>query len=89
MYSFEPSDEQRMIIDAARKFASKELRSHFREADEKTQLPAELTRAGWELGLLPASIPEQYGGFGEHSAANRRPGRRRSLPGGISPALLP
>lgn len=56
-----------MLIDAARKFASKELRSQFREADEKAQLPAELTRAGWELGLLPASIPEAYGGFGEHS----------------------
>src|SRR5687767_8555228 len=67
MYSFEPSDEQRMIIDAARKFASKELRSHFREADETAQLPAELMRGGWELGLLPASIPEAYGGFGEHS----------------------
>jgi alkylation response protein AidB-like acyl-CoA dehydrogenase len=56
-----------MVIDAARKFAAKELRSHFREADETAQLPAELTRAGWELGLLPASIPEAYGGFGEHS----------------------
>src|SRR6185436_4760325 len=27
-----------------------------------------MTQAGWALGLLPASIPESYGGFGERSA---------------------
>jgi alkylation response protein AidB-like acyl-CoA dehydrogenase len=27
-----------------------------------------LIRKGWELGVLQASVPETYGGFGEHSA---------------------
>ncbi len=68
MISFEPSEEQQLFIEAARKFASKELRAHAREADEQSALPPSLLGSGWELGLLQASIPEQYGGFGERSA---------------------
>jgi alkylation response protein AidB-like acyl-CoA dehydrogenase len=67
MFSFEPSEEQQMFIEAARKFASKELRERAREADEHGELGASIFTSGWELGLLPASIPEQYGGFGERS----------------------
>ena len=36
MYSFEPSDEQKILIDAARKFAAKELRTRLREGDERS-----------------------------------------------------
>ncbi len=68
MYSFEPSDEQKMLVDATRRFATNELRPAAREADESSQLQTNLVRKGWELGLLQASLPEQYGGFGEHSA---------------------
>ena len=68
MLSFEPSEEQQMFIEATRKFASKELREHARAADEQSDLAPAVLAGGWELGLLPASIPEQYGGFGERSA---------------------
>ena len=68
MFSFEPSEEQQMFVEAARKFASKELREHARDADEKGDLAGDILSGGWELGLLPASIPEQYGGFGDRSA---------------------
>lgn len=68
MVAFEPSEEQQMFIEATRKFASKELRQHAREADEHGDLAGTILAGGWELGLLPASIPEQYGGFGERSA---------------------
>ncbi len=67
MYSFDPTDEQKIIVDAAKKLALKEFRSKMSEADEKSEPAPEWTTAGWELGLLPASLPEQYGGFGEHS----------------------
>ena len=67
MVAFEPSEEQQMFIEAARKFASKELRQHAREADEHGDLGSTVLAGGWELGLLPASIPEKYGGFGERS----------------------
>jgi alkylation response protein AidB-like acyl-CoA dehydrogenase len=39
-----------------------------READEAGALPPKLIEKGWELGFLQASVPEQYGGFGERSA---------------------
>src|SRR5262249_18985293 len=68
MFSFEPTEEQQMFIDTARAFASKESREHARHADEQGDLAPAVLDAGWELGLLPASIPGQYGGFGERSA---------------------
>jgi len=68
MYGFEPSDEQRMLIDAADRYAANQLRAAGREADECGEFPAELVEKGWELGVLQASVPEAYGGFGEHSA---------------------
>src|SRR6185295_4805104 len=67
MYSFEPSEDQKTLVDAVRRFASRELRPAMRPAEEKGELPPAVTRAGWELGLLPASLPEEHGGFGERS----------------------
>lgn len=67
MYSFEPTDEQKIAVSAAKKLAAKEFRNRMRDADERSEPAPEWTQAGWELGLLPASIPEEYGGFGEHS----------------------
>jgi acyl-CoA dehydrogenase len=68
MYSFEPSDEQKMLVEAAGRFARNDLRPAAREAEESAELPRTLIAKGWELGLLQASIPEAYGGFGERSA---------------------
>src|SRR6266545_440920 len=68
MYSFEPNEEQQMLIDAVGKYATNDLRPAAREAEETRELPKKLVSKGWELGLLQASIPEEYGGFGERSA---------------------
>ncbi|MEJ2607133.1 MAG: acyl-CoA dehydrogenase family protein [Anaerolineales bacterium] len=68
MYSFEPDEEQRMLIDAVHRYAENDLKPAAREAEEENELPANLIEKGWELGVLQASIPEAYGGFGEHSA---------------------
>jgi acyl-CoA dehydrogenase len=68
MYSFEPTEEQKMIVSAAKKLAAKEFRSRMRDADEKGEPAPEWMHEGWELSLLPGSISEKYGGFGEHSA---------------------
>ncbi len=70
MYSFEPDDEQKLFIDSIKHFASSELRRAAREADENKNIPEDLVKKGWELGLLQASVPEAYGGFGERSAVN-------------------
>jgi alkylation response protein AidB-like acyl-CoA dehydrogenase len=68
MYSFNPSEEQSMLMDAAKRFAETDLREIAHDADEERELPAEVIEKGWELGVLQASIPEEYGGFGERSA---------------------
>ncbi|MBL7161869.1 MAG: acyl-CoA dehydrogenase family protein [Anaerolineales bacterium] len=68
MYSFQPSEEQQMLVDAIKRYAMDDLRAAARDADEEGQLPPELIEKGWELGYLQASIPEDYFGFGERSA---------------------
>jgi alkylation response protein AidB-like acyl-CoA dehydrogenase len=68
MYSFEPNEEQQMLMDAVGKYAGNDLRPAAHEAEESRELPKKLISKGWELGLLQASIPEAYGGFGERSA---------------------
>lgn len=68
MYSFEPTEEQKMLVEAVSRYALNDLRAAGREAEETSQMPAKLIEKGWELGILQASIPEDYGGFGEHSA---------------------
>jgi alkylation response protein AidB-like acyl-CoA dehydrogenase len=68
MYSFEPTEEQQMLVEAVGKYAANDLRVAAREAEEGGELPKKLVSKGWEIGLLQASIPEAYGGFGERSA---------------------
>src|SRR5262245_24737101 len=68
MYSFDPTEEQKMLMDAINKYAINDLRAAAHEAEENYELPKKLISKGWELGLLQASIPESYGGFGERSA---------------------
>ncbi len=68
MYSFVPTEEQQMLIDAIQRFAANDLRAKMRDADEEAALPKKMVDKGWELGFLQASIPEEFGGFGERSA---------------------
>jgi alkylation response protein AidB-like acyl-CoA dehydrogenase len=67
MYSFEPSEEQKMLIDVISRYATNDLGPAARDADEESHLPPALIEKGWELGTLQASIPGEYGGFGEYS----------------------
>src|SRR6185369_8198479 len=57
-----------MLMEAVGKFANNDLRPAARAAEESSELSKELINKGWELGLLQASVPEPYGGFGERSA---------------------
>jgi acyl-CoA dehydrogenase len=68
MYSFEPTDEQKMLIETIARYAQSNLRPAAHDADEECQIPLNLIKKGWELGVLQASTPETYGGFGEHSS---------------------
>ena len=68
MYSFEPSEEQQMLVDVIKRYAANDMRGKAHDADEEGILPPDLVEKGWEMGVLQSSIPEEMGGFGEHSA---------------------
>lgn len=67
MYSFEPNEEQKMLIDVAKRYAESDLRPAAHEAEEERGFDQKVIEKGWELGLLQASIPDEYGGFGDRS----------------------
>jgi acyl-CoA dehydrogenase len=68
MYSFDMTSEQKMLVDTVRRFAEKNLRSVYRDAEESKTCPTKVMQMGWEIGLLPGSIDAQYGGYGDYSA---------------------
>jgi acyl-CoA dehydrogenase len=68
MYSFEPNEEQQMLIEAVNRYAVNDLRPVGHDSEEEGKLPQKVVSKGWELGVLQASIPEAYGGFGEQSS---------------------
>ncbi len=64
MISFDPTEEQELIRDTVREFASSEMRESAREQDESETVSEEFLQKSWELGLANAQIPEAYGGAG-------------------------
>ena len=67
MINFELDQEQKMLTEAIGRLAQERMRKVFRDADEEGVIPPEVIKAGWEIGVLPTSIPEAYGGFGDYS----------------------
>jgi acyl-CoA dehydrogenase len=65
---FEPSEEQRLIVETIRQFASNEIRPAARACDESGELPAAVLGAAHELGLVANALEAEYGGGGERSA---------------------
>ena len=68
MYSFDMTSEQKMLVETVHRYAEKNLRAVYREAEESKHVPANVLQMGWEIGLLPGAIDAQYGGYGEYSA---------------------
>ena len=87
MYSFQPTEEQKMLVDAIQRYAQNDLGPAARDADEEAQLPPKLIEKGWELGYLQASIPEDYDGFGERSAVTGALAAEEFAYGDLSGAL--
>lgn len=61
---FSLTPEQAEIKDLAMKFARNEMMPKAAEFDEKAQMPLEILRKAWELGLVNTCIPTEYGGNG-------------------------
>lgn len=65
---FEPTDEQRMIVDTVRGFVRDELCPHENEVERLDEVPAELAdqirRKALASGLYAANMPAELGGGG-------------------------
>ncbi len=61
---FEFSEQQRMVRDMVRSFATERLRPGAGARDESGEFPCEIFRELGELGLLGMVTPEAYGGAG-------------------------
>jgi len=61
---FELSEQQRMIRDMARDFATKEVAPQAAENDAEERFPAELVGRMGELGFMGMNVAEKYGGSG-------------------------
>lgn len=66
--NFELNEEQRMLVDSARRFVEQELYPHEMQVEQSDELPAELRRHIIEralaAGLYAANMPAELGGGG-------------------------
>jgi len=67
MFEFKFTEEQQMLRDMVRDFATNELKPIAQKIDQDEMIPPEIIKKLGELGLLGAAIPVEYGGggFGE------------------------
>ncbi|HLU10754.1 MAG TPA: acyl-CoA dehydrogenase family protein [Oceanobacillus sp.] len=68
MVSFTPTSEQQQLIDTIRRYAVNDVQPIAHEADESGHIPEDVVETGWQIGLVPTAIPEEFGGLGEMSA---------------------
>ncbi len=67
MFEFGFTEEQQMLREMVRDFATNEIKPIAHQIDEDEKIPPEIIRKLGELGLLGAAFPQEYGGggFGE------------------------
>ena len=69
MISFNPTEEQQMIVSMAKQFANDEMRRMYRQCDENGTIPEGVIDTAWNMGLTSGGIPEAYGGPGGERSA--------------------
>ncbi len=64
MIDFELSDEQKELQKLSREFSKKEIKSVAYQFDKTGEFPIDILRKAWEMGLMNATVPDDYGGSG-------------------------
>ena len=64
MIDFELTEEQKALIDTARRFAKERIIPVAAECDRKSEFPKDVFKAAWEIGLVNPTLPAEYGGPG-------------------------
>ncbi len=62
--NFSLSDDEKALQETARKFAREVMRPKAAHFDEKSEMPLDIIRQGWEVGLVNMTIPQEFGGMG-------------------------
>lgn len=71
MISFQPTSDQKLVMETIRRFVKERVERVRHEADENRALPPTVIKEGWNLGLFGGWVPEELGGLGEeHSAVS-------------------
>src|SRR6202050_102255 len=61
---FDLTEEQRLIRDTARDFATREIAPKAAELDKSGRWPTEIVKRMGELGFMGVAIPDEHGGAG-------------------------
>ncbi len=64
MLNFGLSDEQRALVDVAKRFARERIIPVAAECDRESRFPKDVFTAAHELGLVNMTVPAEYGGAG-------------------------
>lgn len=64
MISFEPTEDQKMMVESVAQFARTVLRPKVREYEAARALPESVRKTAHELGLGLVALPEEVGGTG-------------------------
>jgi acyl-CoA dehydrogenase len=64
LVDFTLTDEQKDLREMAHNFAEKEIRKVAWDYDRDATWPQDIVEKAWEVGLMNAEIPEEYGGPG-------------------------
>jgi acyl-CoA dehydrogenase len=64
MFDFEPTEEQRALIDTARRFARERIIPIAAEYDRESKFPSHVFEEAHAIGLVNPTLPAEYGGAG-------------------------
>lgn len=64
MLDFSLSDEQKALVEAARRFTREQILPVAAECDRESRFPREVFENAHALGLVNATVPSEYGGAG-------------------------
>lgn len=64
MISFEPTEDQKLMVESVAQFARTAIRPKMREFERERALPDSVRRTAYELGLGLVALPESVGGAG-------------------------
>ena len=64
MIDFETTEEQRALIETARRFAKERIIPVAKACDRDSRFPRDVFEEAWKIGLVNPTLPTEYGGAG-------------------------